>query len=226
MTITTTTMQMWPLNGAALELGPFYPFDNGPNGINTLVGHHWVATGGLLAAIDPDTPYLHVSMNSPLKGRKPCAAGGFGTGADGPGMGGRKKRKWGVGIQNAGRELLPLAHLPEPARSGRPSGDGVLTVQASKSYYHSDCDHPMRGWVQGASSLSDDDDDALLPPPPGALTVRMALCATSDVKAATMLALSALEPPQQVRPFLLWIVFFDTAGSCSWAQGAISVSSY
>ena len=26
--------QLWPLNRASLETGPYYPFDNGPNGVN------------------------------------------------------------------------------------------------------------------------------------------------------------------------------------------------
>ncbi len=34
--------QHWPLDGAALEVGPWFPFDNGPNGTNTLLGDHWM----------------------------------------------------------------------------------------------------------------------------------------------------------------------------------------
>ncbi len=34
--------QLWPLNRASLETGPFYPFDNGPNGVNTLVAPQWL----------------------------------------------------------------------------------------------------------------------------------------------------------------------------------------
>jgi hypothetical protein len=34
--------QLWPLNRASLETGPFFPFDNGPNGVNTLVAPQWL----------------------------------------------------------------------------------------------------------------------------------------------------------------------------------------
>jgi hypothetical protein len=27
----------------AAQVGPFYPFDNGPNGFNTLLGNQWIA---------------------------------------------------------------------------------------------------------------------------------------------------------------------------------------
>ena len=80
--------QLWPLNQAALELGPWYAFDNGPNGLNNIAGTHWVTSKGLLVMIDPDLPFLHVGMNAPLAKKK--------------------QRKWGVGIQNMGREHLPL----------------------------------------------------------------------------------------------------------------------
>lgn len=35
--------QLWPLERASLEVGPYYPFDNGPNGLNTLVGTQWIS---------------------------------------------------------------------------------------------------------------------------------------------------------------------------------------
>ena len=50
--------QHWPLNLGCWEVGPHYPFDNGPNGINTLVATHWVTSRGLAVLADPDTPYL------------------------------------------------------------------------------------------------------------------------------------------------------------------------
>lgn len=34
--------QLWPLDAASWETGPFYPFDNGPNGLNTLVSPQWM----------------------------------------------------------------------------------------------------------------------------------------------------------------------------------------
>lgn len=60
--------QLWPLNRASLETGPWYPFDNGPNGVNTLVGPQWLTSQGLLVMTDPDTPFLHVGMNAPRGG--------------------------------------------------------------------------------------------------------------------------------------------------------------
>ena len=65
--------QHWPLNEGCWEVGPFYPFDNGPNGVNTLLHPHWVTTTGLLVVANPDTPYLHVGMNAP---RRRKAGGG------------------------------------------------------------------------------------------------------------------------------------------------------
>jgi hypothetical protein len=52
--------QHWPLNKGAWEVGPHYPFDNGPNGLNTLAASHFVTSSGALVMADPDTPYLHV----------------------------------------------------------------------------------------------------------------------------------------------------------------------
>jgi hypothetical protein len=71
-----------------LQVGPWYPFDNGPNGLNNLAGPHWVTSRGLLVMVDPDLPFLHIGMNAPLAKKT--------------------QRKWGVGIQNMGREHLPL----------------------------------------------------------------------------------------------------------------------
>lgn len=38
--------QLWPVDAACLEIGPFYQFDNGPNGVNTLLDPTWVNTNG------------------------------------------------------------------------------------------------------------------------------------------------------------------------------------
>lgn len=81
-----TMRQHWPLNDGAWEVGPHYPFDNGPNGLNTLVGHHWVTSSGALVLTDPDTPYLHVGLNSPPPRRNWFS-------------GHVHKISWGVGIQ-------------------------------------------------------------------------------------------------------------------------------
>ncbi len=34
--------QLWPLDAASWETGPYYPFDNGPNGLNTLISPQWM----------------------------------------------------------------------------------------------------------------------------------------------------------------------------------------
>ena len=92
--------QLWPLNRATWELGPHFPFDNGPTGLNTLVAPHFVTSSGFLLMADPATPFLHVGMNTPLRdtfkvrllwyfliplagskrGISPGAAGGAGAG--------------------------------------------------------------------------------------------------------------------------------------------------
>lgn len=60
-------VQLWPLNRATWELGPHFPFDNGPTGLNTLVAPHFVTSSGFLLMADPATPFLHVGMNTPLR---------------------------------------------------------------------------------------------------------------------------------------------------------------
>ena len=46
-------VQLWPLNRATWELGPHFPFDNGPTGLNTLVAPHFVTSSGFLLMADP-----------------------------------------------------------------------------------------------------------------------------------------------------------------------------
>jgi len=127
--------QHWPLNRGAWEVGPHYPFDNGPNGLNTLVGHHWVASGGGLACVDPDTPYLHVGLNSP-----PPRRNWF--------LGGLRKISWGVGIQNFTRQILPLG-------ASERRGDGLLRLQARSSYESRRIDHPLSGWLSPLAAGAD-----------------------------------------------------------------------
>ena len=50
------------------QVGPFFPFDNGPNGTNTLLAPNWMTTAGLLVLANPDTPFLHVGLNAPVLG--------------------------------------------------------------------------------------------------------------------------------------------------------------
>ena len=50
--------QLWPLNRASLEIGPHLPFDNGPNGVNTLVGPQWLTRYSFRCA-EISGPLLH-----------------------------------------------------------------------------------------------------------------------------------------------------------------------
>jgi hypothetical protein len=191
--------QMWPLNEAALEVGPWYAFDNGPNGVNTLLGSNWMTSKGLLVSIDPDTPFLHVGMNAPMVEKAHWA-----------------QRKWGVGIQNATRELLPLTS--GHGRVARAGCDGLLRFQARASYEDRSMEHPMRDWSRinkerscGAYGTSinsqecsvdfsvdfDPQDEAAAEPAVEMLSVRVTLCATENAAAACKMALKTHTPPRQ-----------------------------
>ena len=112
--------QHWPLNSGCWEVGPHYPFDNGPNGVNTLVSNNWVSSKGVAVLCDPDTPYLHVGLNAP-------------TSNFFDNMGG-SNRSFGVGIQNAARHILPMdCTHHNPDSSGR-KGDGSLRLQARSRF--------------------------------------------------------------------------------------------
>eukprot|EP00850_Spirogloea_muscicola_P006760 SM000032S12144 [mRNA] locus=s32:710768:722399:- [translate_table: standard] len=115
--------QHWPLNLATFEVGPFFPFDNGPNGLNTLTAPQWMTSKGLLVLADPDTPFLHVGMNAPVPGPHD----------------GWIQRSWGTGVQNLTKEYLP-------SRCDG-SGDGLLRIQARSSYFCHDMLHPLRDWM-------------------------------------------------------------------------------
>ena len=184
---------MWPLNDAALEVGPWYAFDNGPNGVNTLLGTNWMTSGGLLISVDPTTPFLHVGMNAPMVGKGSWSA-----------------RKWGVGIQNATRELLPLTlgH----ARVARAGCDGIFRVQARSTYVDKGMEHPWRHWIKSTISSVDslsmasslDSTDVVSPvlaaplsqvAAAEMLSVKMTLCATENAAEACKMALKSHTPP-------------------------------
>ena len=187
--------QLWPLNDAALEVGPWFAFDNGPNGVNTLLGTSWMTSNGLLVTVDPDTQFLHVGMNAPL----------------GRGMGGWAARRWGVGIQNATRELLPLTS--GHGRVARAGCDGLLRVQARSSYKGTKMEHPLKEWkkrgslTSSSSSMSTDSeldvsasvvamtDDNKLPMP--MMSVKLTLSATENAAEACKMALKSMTPPMQ-----------------------------
>lgn len=178
--------QLWPLNDAALEVGPWYAFDNGPNGVNTLLGPHWMTSCGLLVAVDPDTPFLHIGMNAPTKDK-----GNWAT------------RKWGVGIQNATRELLPLTQ--GHAKVARAGCDGLLRVQARSNYEDRGMEHPLRDWrrVDRGNVITESIDgvDNGQAQPRGnneMLSVRLSLCAATDAAEACKMALRTHTPPRQL----------------------------
>ena len=118
--------QLWPLNGATWELGPYVPFDNGPTGLNTLVAPQFTTSSGLLALVDPDTPFLHVGMNTPVR-RKGMGIRWF-------------ERHWGVGVQNLTREYLPRE------KGGANGHCGQLRLQSRESYEIPGVHHPLRDW--------------------------------------------------------------------------------
>ena len=139
--------QHWPLNSGCWEVGPHYPFDNGPNGVNTLVSNNWVSSSGAAVLCDPDTPYLHVGLNAPDANWLDALGG--------------SNRSFGVGIQNAARHVLPMdcsTHNPGKTGSGR-KGDGALRLQARGSFARGkgafQMDHPMIGWESSFDSYDE-----------------------------------------------------------------------
>ncbi|GBG63182.1 hypothetical protein CBR_g36951 [Chara braunii] len=162
--------QHWPLNRGAFEVGPFFPFDNGPNGLNTLATPQWVTSKGLLVLADADIPFLHVGMNAPRPGP----------------YDGWIQRSWGVGVQNLSKEYLPL--------TCRGNGDGMLRLQARHSYKCHRMNHPLHDWIPNLSEFHESSDGTRK------LTVRFALCAHQNVRDATMAALGTLKKPPNPPP--------------------------
>ena len=172
--------QHWPLNQGCWEVGPFYPFDNGPNGVNTLLHPHWVTTAGLLVVANPDTPFLHVGMNAPRRRKAGSRA---------------KLRKWGVGIQNAVRQNLPLRDTPN-LRSLYGEADGQLRLQARSNYECNVITHPLRNWTGAAAAGGADRSDS----PP---TMEFVLSVHANVREATRAALKTLTAPSRPPPAAL-----------------------
>lgn len=211
----------WPLGGGACAVGPHFPFDNGPTGVNTLVGTHWVASSGALVLVDPSTRGFHSGLNAPPPDRNWL----LGTPA---------ALEWGCGVTNFMRPALPRG-----AGDG-PPGDGLLRVQARASYASRRARHPLNGWVSPLPTDDDAlDDDQAEGGGGGAgggaeaggeassgsdngngngngnggsggsvsgeawLTLRVVLCACSDVLAASRAALRTFAPPPSPPPPLL-----------------------
>ncbi|OSX72663.1 hypothetical protein BU14_0415s0007 [Porphyra umbilicalis] len=122
--------QHWPLDKANWELGPFYPFDNGPAGLCTLADPSFVSSSGLALTVDEvATPCLHVGLNASVAAAV----------ADRPPL------AWGVGVANFDRKLLPAVDAGE--------GDGRLTLQSrGGGYDYPHVAHPLQGWRPAASA--------------------------------------------------------------------------
>ncbi len=112
--------QKWPLESMSIEFGPFYPFDNGPTGVNTLADPTLLSTSGLVLKVDDTSPCLHLGLNAPTKL-------------------GDSKRVWTTGSLNQKRVLLPLLaeHVEEC--------DQLFRVQ-SRSLY--DWPHVAHPWIE------------------------------------------------------------------------------
>ena len=114
--------QLWPLERAKIETGPFYPFDHGPNGVGNVLGTHWVSSDGALIFADPNSDLLHVGLNAPKSIPSSQAP-----------------RYFGVGIQNASRPSLPLEEALSSER-----GDGLLRLQSRANYADGNMLHPWQ----------------------------------------------------------------------------------
>lgn len=114
--------QRWPLETASLDLGPFYPFDNGPNGVCTLADPTIISTSGIMLNVDDESSCLHIGLNAekidPAKGPPTV-------------------HKWGVGVANFDRQNLPR-HADDA------DGDGLLRVQSRAAYDWPYVHHPWK----------------------------------------------------------------------------------
>lgn len=112
--------QQWPLEKLSFELSPFYPFDNGPTGVNTLADPTLISTSGLFIKIDDSSPCLHLGLNAPLDSNPP-------------------NRVWTTGSLNQERDELPL--LAEHADDC----DNLLRVQSRALFDLKNVSHP---WME------------------------------------------------------------------------------
>jgi hypothetical protein len=186
--------QLWPLDRAQWELGPMYPFDHGPNGLGSVVGAHWVSSRGTFVAVDPGTPMLHVGLNASTQQRP----------RDDP-------RFFGVGIQHLTQEALPYEDgVASRNRNASERGDGKLRIQARRTWQDGHVLHPWQAIgtpesereQRRAFNEGENDEvtyagkqpytDVLDDP----CVLRIAIAATSDVRAATLSALKPLQSPQ------------------------------
>lgn len=110
--------QCWPLETGSLDIGPFYPFDNGPTGVCTLADPTLISTAGLLVSVDDSSPCLHLGLNS-----SPAAT--------------RPPRVFTTGSLNQLRTILPM-------RAELADGDGLLRIQSRRRFDWTAVTHPWR----------------------------------------------------------------------------------
>lgn len=209
--------QLWPLDRAQLEIGPYYPFDHGPNGLGSVIGYHWISSRGTLIAVDPKTPFLHVGLNPPIRPRPTS-----------------NPRFFGVGIQHLTQETLPFEdNFQMRARVGN-RGDGKLHIQARASWNDPGILHP---WQQietpelsfarrssfsksvGKSSYAIQNHDEATE---DVCTLRIAIAATPDVRTATLAALRPLSAPKHSPP----PVVLERPTWTTWATSHADVNQY
>ena len=113
--------QLYPMELMEVRDGPWLPFDNGPNGVNTLAEPLWIdSTGQRVAVVGSPAGALHVSVNESVARRNEVL-------------------RWSVGVQNAFREVLPH-------RGVDGNGDGALSISARRSYHDERVRHPLNTW--------------------------------------------------------------------------------
>ena len=189
--------QLWPIDRAQFEVGPYYPFDHGPNGLGSVVGAHWVSSAGTLIAVDPRTPLLHVGLNAPSTLRPS-----------------NDPRYFGVGIQHLTQQALPMEDNLQSGKRDGSHGDGLLRIQARASWDDLGTLHPWQNVATPglateqrkkfsrnlfnettmitSQELSVRDEDLCV--------LRVMVAATSDVRTATISALKPLPKPRQAPP--------------------------
>lgn len=109
--------QHWPLETASIELGPFYPFDNGPNGICTLLDPTFISTSGAIIKADDTSPSFHLSLNATISAHRQ-----------------KSPLLWGTGVANFDRKILPS--------KASMHADGLLTFQSRTAYDWPQVRHP------------------------------------------------------------------------------------
>ena len=119
--------QHWPLQDGILELGPFYPFDNGPNGLCTILDPTLVSTDGAMIVVDDTSRCLHVALNaSPTDGGQTPAH--FSS-----------PMEWGTGVANFVRDILPRKQTSDD------KGDDIVRFQSRAAY---DWPHVVHPWLR------------------------------------------------------------------------------